>query len=51
MEVPIKALKLLMDEIYDDMESLAPATEEWCILAEKFIELVREINKRSEPAS
>lgn len=48
MEVPLRALELLSDEIYDDMSSISPGTEEWCVLAEKFIELNREINKRTE---
>lgn len=46
METPTRTLELLREEIYEDMEVLSPNTEEWCVLAEKFIEVVREINRR-----
>lgn len=46
IEIPARALELLRDEIYDDMSLLSPNSEEWCTLAEEFIELAREIKKR-----
>lgn len=40
----MEALSLLSNQIHNEMDSLSPSTEEWCLLAERFIRLQRRMN-------